>query len=196
LTERAIDLWRYGQAYDSELLTEPRNDLDMAWSFLDALDPDGLFTFQTFDDSPQKRQALVKIIHAGARDFLTVADTLAALNGSGAGVFFCVNRTDGCGRRAENVVGVRAFFIDADGRPRPAQWHKRPDLLVWRDAVHWHAYWKADPHTPRETFAGIQRLLAQHYGTDPCITDLPRVMRLPGFLHRKATPTLVRYEAA
>ena len=190
------DLKRYGAAFDSELLTQPRIDLEMAWSFLEALDPAGLFTFQTFDDTPQKRQALVKIMHASARDFLSVADTLAALNSSGAGIFICVNRTDGQGRRAENVVGVRAFFVDADGRPRPAQWHKRPDLLVWRDAVHWHAYWKTGAHAPRETFAGIQRRLALHYGTDPRVNDLPRVMRLPGFMHRKSAPILVRYEAA
>ena len=38
----------------------------------------------------------------------------------------------------------------------------------------------------------LQKVLAEHYGTDPSVHDLPRVMRLPGFYHRKAEPVQVK----
>ena len=183
----------YGTAFDSELLAEPRIDLEMAWSFLESIDPGGLFCLQTFDDSPRKRQALVKVLHAKLSDFLSVANTLAALNDSGAGIFFCVNQTDGQARRNENITRLRAFFVDADGMPRPRTWHAPPDLVVWRDPVHWHAYWRLNGALPFGAFKYHQQRLASFYRTDPSICDLARVMRLPGFLHRKQHPVLVRY---
>src|SRR5208337_3895469 len=42
---------------------------------------------------------------------------LARLSARGAGVFVTVNRTDLKGRRKENIVAVRALFVDLDGAP-------------------------------------------------------------------------------
>jgi hypothetical protein len=184
----------YGTAFDSDALPPTRIDLEIAWSFLETLGGESLWTFQTFDDSPVKRRELIAIFHATTSGFLKVADTLAALNESGAGIFFCVNRTDGRGRRQENVQSLRAFFVDADDRLMPREWHRSPDMVVYRDMSHWHAYWKVAHDTPLELFKNRQRRLAHHYGTDCSVSDLPRVMRLPGFLHRKKTPTLIHYE--
>jgi Protein of unknown function (DUF3987)/RepB DNA-primase N-terminal domain len=42
----------------------------------------------------------------------------------------------------------------------------------------------------REQFAELQKALAARFGGDPSVHDLPRVMRLPGFFHRKGAPFL------
>src|SRR6516165_11686347 len=84
--------------------------------FLKALDPapDARFTFQTFDDDKKRKKAraeanklrtkkgkkllldpFAKIRHGTLADHY---DMLAKLNANGAGIFVCVNETDGKGR--------------------------------------------------------------------------------------------------
>jgi hypothetical protein len=41
---------------------------------------------------------------------------------------------------------------------------------------------------PLEKFEELQRRLIAHYGSDEAVHDLPRVMRIPGFFHRKEEP--------
>ncbi len=80
--------------------------------FLHTLAPDGPFTFQTFaDDATRKDARLARILHGNHDQH---AEALAALNGSGAGVFVMVNAGDGRGRKAANVQRVRALFLDID----------------------------------------------------------------------------------
>ncbi len=57
-----------------------------------------------------------------------------------------------------------------------------------------HSYWLLEPGEARESFSKAQAALAGHFQTDPTVKDLPRVMRVPGFLHQKnpASPFLVR----
>lgn len=171
-------------------------NLEMAWQFLEALAPDGCWTFQTFDDSEHKRTRLIRILHCVGGRFLDVAPTLAELNDQGAGVFLMVNRGNMHGRRAEHVIRLRALFVDADNVPFPATFHRNPDIFVCRDETHWHAYWKIPPETPLAEFTPAQKKLARFYGTDPAVHDLPRVMRVPGFIHRKNVPVMVRLEVA
>ncbi|MCY3019568.1 MAG: DNA-primase RepB domain-containing protein [Planctomycetota bacterium] len=153
--------------------------------------PGELLTFQSFDDTSAKRPHLVRVLHT--RRFGDVAPALARLNAAGAGIFLTVNETNGQGRTAENIVRVRALFVDADSVPRPAHWHAEPDFIVWRDKLHWHGYWLV-ADLPLNGFGAAQRRLAKLYGTDPKIHDLPRVMRVPGFLHRKGAPEPVLFE--
>jgi Virulence-associated protein E/Primase C terminal 2 (PriCT-2)/RepB DNA-primase from phage plasmid len=54
-----------------------------------------------------------------------------------------------------------------------------------------HAYWLADD-LPLDEFKPLQKALAERFGSDPMVVDLPRVMRLPGTLHLKGAPQLVR----
>ena len=154
--------------------------------FINALAlPDEILTFQTFDDSSEKQKSLVKIIHARQGDELPFAE-LTKLEEKGAGVFITVNATDGKGRKAGNVTRVRAVFVDLDGAPiEPVlQGPLRPSCVVESSPQHWHAYWfLAD--LPLEEFAGIQKVLASNFGGDSKVSDLPRVMRLPGFKHQK-----------
>lgn len=167
-------------------------DLDEARRFLHALEAGGLFQFQTFDDSKGKRSHLARTMYGTLEQY---ADELTRLNNDGAGVFVTVNRTDGGGRKAQNVTAVRGLFIDGDGIPLPLSWHCMPSIIVARDETHWHAYWllfDGEKGLALEQFAATQKRLIQFYGSDSVIHDLPRVMRLPGFWHRKNAPVEVR----
>jgi hypothetical protein len=165
---------------------------DDAERFLSALDPDARsFTFQTFDDNVQRKDPkLAKVLHG---TLVQHAATLASLNEKGAGIFVTVNETDGRGRRAENIVRVRAAFADLDGSPlEPATaYQPAPHVVVETSPGRWHCYWRVT-NMPLNKFAGIQKALAAKFDGDASVNDLPRVMRLPGFVHRKAEPFLSR----
>ena len=173
----------------------PSIDLNLAKSYLDYLahDREG-WTFQTFDDSEKKRAELARVFNVSV--FSAVADALVKLNGEGAGIFVTVNRTDGKGRKIENVIALRAVFVDGDDLPVPDSWHETPDIFTKRDDKHWHAYWRVRSDTPLDAFENVQRRLAAFYGTDPGVHDLPRVMRVPGFLHRKGEAVELTMELA
>jgi hypothetical protein len=50
-----------------------------------------------------------------------------------------------------------------------------------------HAYWPV-AGMPLADFRDAQKTMAAHYGGDPAVCDLPRVMRLPGYVHAKREP--------
>jgi putative DNA primase/helicase len=168
----------------------PTADLGEAERFLRILAPDGQVTFQTFDDNPRKDAGLAKIRHGTLTDN---AQALTTLNNAGAGVFVMVNEGDGKGRKAANVVRVCALFGDLDGAPLEPVLAvtPKPQIIVESSPGKWHAYWLvSDCHT--DHFAGLQKAIAQRFDSDPKVHDLPRVMRLPGFLHRKDNPFKTR----
>ncbi len=143
-------------------------------------------TFQTFDDSPHKSPALSRILQGTLREH---AATLAGLNERGAGVFFTVNAGDGMGRKACNVQQVRALFADLDGSPlEPVQAATLPPhCIVESSPGRWHAYWLLSD-CPLDRFKPLQQAIAERFDADRKVCDLPRVMRLPGFDHRKGEP--------
>jgi hypothetical protein len=165
-------------------------DLTAAARFLAALSPDNQHTFQTFDDAKRGRRGMTRILHG---TFGTQAQRLAALNAKGAGVFVMVNRGDGMGRKADNVTACRALFLDLDGSPiEPVLAAPIPPrITVESSPGRWHAYWPV-ADLPPEQFTAAQKALAAMFAGDPKVHDKPRVMRLPGFLHRKGDPFLSR----
>src|SRR5262249_20645601 len=48
-----------------------------------------------------------------------------------------------------------------------------------------HAYWRFTGKMPLRVFEPLQKALADRFNGDPAIHDLPRVMRMPGFIWRK-----------
>lgn len=105
-----------------------------------------------------------------------------------------INEGDGKGRHASNVVRVRAHFVDLDGAPLAPvlEASDKPHLIVESSPGRWHVYWFLD-ECPLEEFKVRQQRLAEKYGGDSSVVDLPRVMRLPGFYHHKtAMPFLTR----
>jgi RepB DNA-primase from phage plasmid len=157
-------------------------DLRVAEHFLTLLDDSAeSFTFQTFDDTPAKRPRLARIMHGTIGQ---VALALTTLNDDGAGIFVMINAGDGRGRKTENVTGVRAVFADFDGTPLPESWPLEPHIVVESSPGRLHAYWLVSGVELGE-FKQLQEAIAARLGSDPTVCDLPRVMRLPGFIHRK-----------
>ena len=181
---------------------------DSAARFLSALtgETDPVVTFQVFRD------------HKGGGSRATIFhgtlgqhwERLVALNLDGLGVFVLINKGDLKGRTGENVVGLRALFIDDDPKDgsEPVRFNGQgkapfsalaPSITV-QSKNGQHHYWCLVDGEPKEQFTPAQVALSSHFGTDPVVKDLPRVMRVPGFLHMKdpADPflvTLVQAEA-
>lgn len=163
-----------------------------AGRFLAAISPDEMeFTFQTFDDNKvRKDKSLARILHG---TFAQHADTLRKLNDRGAGVFVTINRTDGKGRSAANIVAVRALFVDLDGSPLEPVLAADvpPNIVVESSEGRWHAYWLIRD-VSLDKFKLIQQALIARFKSDESVCDLPRVLRLPGFWHCKAAPFKTR----
>lgn len=165
---------------------EPSGDtpsLEEAKRFLDALAPTGVVTFQTLPERKKKGRpdGPNTIAHSPKLPYL------AKLNKAGAGVFVMVNKGDGNGRRLENIQAVRAVFVDLDkaelqpvlDAPIP------PSITVESSPGKYHAYWLVRG-MPMRDFKPAQQKLAAMFDGDKAVCDLPRIMRVPGFLHQKA----------
>lgn len=162
---------------------ENNNQYIEAKKFLDTLsqgNPDEVFHFQTFDDlKDSKRSSLIRgLIGTLDQHF----DELIQLNNKGAGIFVCVNRTAGSKRDAKSIVKVRAVFADKDDGNFD-MFPIEPSILVQTKNGQ-HAYWITD-EVSNDEFTGIQKSIINTLKTDISIHDLPRVMRLPGFFHKK-----------
>jgi RepB DNA-primase from phage plasmid len=148
------------------------------------------FTFQTFADIEAGDDCrLVRVLHGSLNQHF---DTLSALNAAGAGVYVTVNKTDGKGRKAENITQVRSQFVDLDGAPLGPvlEWSLKPRIVIETSPGRFHAYWLVtkEVSTDFDGFRERQRQLAKLFRADPKCIDLPRVLRLAGFNHRKAAP--------
>jgi hypothetical protein len=186
-------------------------DRDEAGRFLTAFDLNtDNFTFQTFDDNKERKKEraeanklrrqqgkkplkdpLARVRHGTLAEHW---DELVELNNKGAGIYFTPNETDGNGRSAKNITRVRAGFGDLDGAPLEPM-HKAkllPHIINETSPGRYHGYWLIADDMPLDQFEPQQKAIAAHFDADPSIHDLPRVMRLPGFVHRKGTPFLVR----
>lgn len=143
-------------------------------------------TWQLFSDDPQRKTPdRARVLHG---PLSRVVEHLTTANADRCGVFVTVNETDLRGRRATNVRSVRALFIDTDGFI-PQSWHLEPSIVV-RSNNGIHAYWLVDDCS-LDDFRDAQKRLIAWYGSDQAIHDLPRVMRVPGYLHGKGVPFMV-----
>lgn len=143
-------------------------------------------TFQTFDDTELKRKQLNKVLHG---DLDRHFNQLKSLNQRRAGVYVMVNAGDGMGRKTDNVLRVRAVFVDLDGSPiKPVmEAPLQPHIIVETSPKRFHAYWLVDDIHKQE-FRSVQEMLARRFYGDISVKDLPRVMRLAGFFHQKHEP--------
>ncbi len=172
-------------------------DFDATTAFLKLIDPEGIFTFQTFDDDKVRKAAyLARVFHG---PFEEHKGALAKLQRQGAGAFMMINKGDGVVHEGKNtcrdgasVVKVRALWVDLDGAPlEPVIGAFKPDIVVESSPQRWHGYWLTDD-CPLDEFSQRQKQIAAMFDGDPKICDLPRVMRLPGFWHQKDTPFQTR----
>lgn len=153
-------------------------------------------TFQTFDEKHADR-GLAKVLHGTLEDHI---DELRTLSLKGAGIFVMINEGDGeihsgaitC-RTADNVTKVRSLFVDLDGASlEPVlDCAAQPHIIVESSPGRWHVYWLVSDCSLSQ-FANFQKALAAKFDGDRSVIDLPRVLRLPGFLHQKGEPIRVR----
>ena len=115
-------------------------DRGEAYRFLEKLDQDNSFTFQTFNDSAEANGRLTRVLHGSLEEKLPV---LERLNERGAGIFVTVNQTNLKGRKTRNIIGIRAVFADLDGAPlEPVrEFGLPPHIIVESSPDRWHAYW-------------------------------------------------------
>lgn len=152
--------------------------------FLDALingdSEQEIFHFQTFDDLSSKRKNLSRVFIGTLNEHF---NNLQDLNNKGAGVFVCVNKiSPEKPRNSKNVNKIRAVFADKDDgkfESLPLQ----PTILIDTKNGQ-HAYWVTDS-IPLDKFEEIQKAIINTLRTDSKIKDKSRVMRLPGFYHKK-----------
>ena len=173
----------------------PQLNFGMAADFLSALDPAGIFTFQSIGEAPGAPGTLNRVFHGTLDQHVKELDKL---NTAGAGIFVMINEGDGvthhsartC-RTNANVVRVRSLFVDLDGSPLAPTLcgAVRPNVVVETSPGRWHAYWFGVP-CPLENFGAAQKAMAVKFDGDQSVCDLARVMRLPGFLHLKKAPFL------
>jgi len=113
-------------------------------------------------------------------------------NAEGCGIFVLVNESTDPARRAKETIGrVRAVWTDIDAPGDLPPLPLDPSLVV-KTPNGWHVYYVLD--TPSESIAwgeGMNRTLAARVGGDPAACDAARVLRLPGFYHRKGEPRMV-----
>ena len=144
----------------------------------------GKKTFQTFDDKKgpdgKGRGRLARIIH----DDETY---LKNINDQGAGVFLTINETDGKGRETRNITKVRAIYVDLDGADVNPVLQEMPHMVVESSPGKFHGYWLVKDF-PLEAFKATQQRLIKKFGGDKAVCDLPRVMRIPGYVHHKGEP--------
>ncbi len=175
-----------------------RPDLLQAQRFLDKLDPNGRFTFQTFGDKKDPgsmSNSLARVMHGTLAEH---AAELVRLNQAGAGVFVMINEGDGMVREGfktcrtkANVISIRAVFADLDGAPLgPVLESLPPTMVIETSPEKYHVYWRA-LDMPIEVFTPLQEAIAAKFGSDSSVKDLPRVLRIPGFWHQKKAPFLV-----
>jgi len=178
---------------------------------LAALDPspDARWCFQTFTDNKQLRKARAEENKLRKKQgkpplkdplprvrYGTLAehfDELVKLNARGAGIYVTVNETDGNGRKKTNITRVRALFDDLDGAPiEPVNNAEiKPHIVVESSPGRFHPYWSFIGRMPLKVFEPLQKALAARFGGDPAVHDLPRVMRLAGFVwHKEGEPFL------
>ncbi len=177
-------------------------DLTVAAEFFARMAPGERLTFQTFSDRAELKQTRIvkgvpkefdpnaQILHGTITDR---GDVLSRINGKGVGIFWAVNRTDGKGRTKANIVGVRTLCVDLDGAPVGPLYacEPIPHAIVESSPGRWHGYWLVSDCS-LDHFERLQRALAKRFESDPSINDLPRVLRVPGFIHRKVEPFMVR----
>jgi RecA-family ATPase len=184
-----------GDAKPANAVTLPLYNKEMARLQLNILDPNATqFTFQFFTDNKYATEAekktAARTIH-GTLDEVWPMVLASNTPQQRVGVYVTINETDGKGRRkAENIVRIRALFVDADSNETVEHCEKTfattgvtPSMVVSTGRGR-HFYFLLDD-LPLDKFTTLQKRLIAKLGTDAAVHDLPRVLRLAGTLHLK-----------
>lgn len=176
-------------------------DLDTAAQFLNFMSGGtGTCNLRTFAEGPAKKSN-----DRGNNSSLELPVLpqdllpLDAQNRQGRGIFWVVNEG---GQKSADISAPRALYVDYDAGktdecPTLEEFERRlsklppPHAIVESSPGKRHVYWKCHG-VPVGEFKALQQGLIAQLGTDKNIHDLPRVMRVPGFLHQKDKAQLVQ----
>ncbi len=165
-------------------------DLTAASLFLQQLEgsPNPTIAFRTFlDNKNAPKDPALSVKRYGKFD--DIKDELARLNVMGAGVFFTVQRTNGTGITNQDVTQIRSAFVDLDGSllDPVLLFPLKPHIIVESSPHRWHCYWLIDATQPLALplFESLQVAIAEKFNGDKSVKDLARVLRLPGYFHKK-----------
>ncbi|MEC3910050.1 PriCT-2 domain-containing protein [Sphingobium sp. CR2-8] len=169
----------------------PRQVSAQAIAFFSAIGRNGPLSFRVIMDDKSRKGMGVEQMTA---PFDQAMQKLRRWNDAGYGIFVQVNASDGQGVTAANITAATCFFADFDGTPLENV-HRlgiAPHVIVETSPGKRHYYWRVIGITLNQ-FTAVQKRLIALFGSDKSIHDLPRIMRLPGFLHQKNpdAPTLV-----
>jgi hypothetical protein len=133
-----------------------------------------------------------------------IAD-LTKLGGSATDMYFGANpRANKKGGTAKDVSMARCLYADFDGGTTIEQAKMRilESLIPQPTAIvatggGVHAWWRlSEPCLDMDIHCAHQKALAARLGSDKCIHDAPRLMRLPGFVNTKYDHRPLCYVAA
>lgn len=134
---------------------------------------------------------LAKIRLGGIKKNLRVLENINRRDG---GIFFVVNQTDGKGGSNKNIVGINAVWceFDSHGGSKLPKFPVEPSIVVESSPGNFHVYFLVDKRRSvannkvmLEQFGSVINRMIKSYGSDENAKDLRRVLRLPGFEHRK-----------
>lgn len=121
-------------------------------------------------------------------------DKLNKYNAKGYGIFMVINSGGQC--NAE-ITKINAQFMESDNGSFDEQLEKIkafplvPSIIVMT-AKSLHTYWLMKDEADVNKFKDVQLALCKRFDGDPAVTNLSRVMRMPGFNHcKKDTPIKV-----
>ena len=133
-----------------------------------------------------------------------IAD-LTKLGGNATDMYFGANpRANKTGGKAKDVNMARCLYADFDGGTTVEQARMRitesliplPTAFVATGGGV-HAWWRlSEPCHDMDLHCAYQKALAARLGSDKCIHDAPRLMRLPGFVNTKYDHRPLCYVAA
>jgi hypothetical protein len=162
-------------------------DLDAARRHLELIagEADPVVAWQIFDDTKTDK-SLARGFHGRLGDVLP---RLTAAQRKGCGVYIAVNKTDGRGRRKENMQEARALFLDLDGAPLPESWPVKPDLTVHSSSHNgvdkYQCWWLIEATEDWDRWQRMQLALADRYDGDRKCALVTQVGRCAGFWHLK-----------
>jgi hypothetical protein len=164
--------------------------LDQARAYVAALagDVKAVCTWQTIPEAPGAGGYPVIILNGTIDEVWPV---LCDYQEDGHGVFVMINEGDGRGRRAENVTALRALFSDQDDPSIVPDFRGCPPSMVVFSGRGEHALWLLKPGERLEDFTPAQKGIAKALRSDPKVSDVARVLRLPGSYHVKGKPRMV-----
>lgn len=141
------------------------------------------YSVQFFAEKTKIEKEPPFVIHGRYKE---IKKAITEYNSQGYAACLMINAGDGKGRSVENVINVRAFFLDSDGAsPELVKLAKiRPTAVIKSSPGRYHVYWFVSD-CPLEMFTAIQKAIAKKFGGDPAVCDLPRVMRIAGSVNWK-----------